>query len=132
MNSFKDFKSSLLLLFIVISIAITYHYINKYNREIKIKKCKNTWAIYEGKVNTIGMTNSIFYFYNEKNIKKHVRINYHNPSLYLNKGDTVIIKYSLIDNSIAEVVNSSLNDNLRIKYSIAPAPPETTAPEQSK
>jgi hypothetical protein len=123
MNSFKGIKNSLLLLFIVISIAITYHYINKYNRGIKIKKCKNTWAIYEGKVNTIGMTNSIFYFYNEKNIKKHVRINYHNPNLYLNKGDTVIIKYSIIDNSIAEVVNSSLNDNLRIKYSIEDSSP---------
>jgi hypothetical protein len=103
-----------LIFFIIFLIAVLIiHFTKKNYRKTKLKNNNLTFALYERDINTIGMTGIICVYKNQYNKQVEVRIS---CNLNLNKGDTILIKYSIEDNSVAQIVNCNWNEELRKKH----------------
>jgi len=103
----------LVLFFCISMIAVFFrdHY-----RHTALKNYKKTYAIitkigFGGK----GPGNAKFVFLNDKNklVKTHYSSNLSECSNNLQTGDTIYIRYSLTDNSVAEIIHCYWNDKLR-------------------
>lgn len=95
-------KKLLITLLLFVSIALCIHFIKEKYRTSKLKNTQETWAIYISNSNTVGISGARFFFLNEKGKRINVLMN---KSVKYDVGDTVWIKYSLYDNTVAEVID---------------------------
>lgn len=75
----------------------------KTNRLQKLKVTKQNWGIYKGEVIGVGITGFNFEHYNEKG--QQFTLIDKTYFWYLKEGDTVLLKYSIEDPSIGEVID---------------------------
>lgn len=108
----KQKKATIILVFVFGIIALVgwiySNYRKDYEKEIlSNSKTKKTWAIYfedrEGK----GIVGTRFYYYNQNS--KRIEFDQHKYFDGLKFGDTVLIRYSLEDNSVVEILSTKWN-----------------------
>ncbi len=111
MKILSNHWKQILIVLLLIPIIFLVDFCKRNYRGRKLKEYEETFAVFDGISRVIGSTRGVYIFKTKSGALVETEISYNK----LNKGDTIWIKYSIDDPTVAELVDKDYSKYMKKK-----------------